>query len=58
MQRLTVTVPPAAAEGARWLFCQVLFALDYCHRMGVPARSISMDNIWVLNNNPQCLVAQ
>eukprot|EP00775_Hariotina_reticulata_P009797 gene9797-9955_t len=30
---------------ARWLFQQLVFAIDYCHRKGVANRDIKLDNI-------------
>jgi serine/threonine protein kinase len=30
---------------ARWLFQQLILALDYCHRIGVSNRDIKLDNI-------------
>lgn len=38
----------AAAGGepwARWVFSQLLFALDYLHRLGIASRDIKLDNI-------------
>ncbi|GAB4821494.1 hypothetical protein N2152v2_008540 [Parachlorella kessleri] len=43
---------------ARWLFQQVLFALDYCHRMGVASRDIKPENILLVDDlkSPRPLV--
>lgn len=30
---------------ARWLFQQLMFAVDYCHRKGVANRDIKLDNL-------------
>uniref|UniRef100_A0A383V5F3 Protein kinase domain-containing protein n=1 Tax=Tetradesmus obliquus TaxID=3088 RepID=A0A383V5F3_TETOB len=32
-------------DKARWLFQQLIFAVDYCHRKGVANRDIKLDNI-------------
>lgn len=30
---------------ARWLFQQLVFAVDYCHRKGIANRDIKLDNL-------------
>ena len=34
-----------AEPQARWLFQQLILAVDYCHKMGVSNRDIKLDNI-------------
>ena len=42
MPRLTVTQAGVPEADARWLFQQILVAVDFCHRLGIALRDIKV----------------
>ncbi|GAB4815691.1 hypothetical protein N2152v2_002737 [Parachlorella kessleri] len=43
-------------EEARWFFQQTMFAIDYCHRMGVANRDVKLENTLLKDRSPRPLV--
>ncbi|GAB4821373.1 hypothetical protein N2152v2_008419 [Parachlorella kessleri] len=43
-------------DDARWFFQQILFALDYCHRMGVSNRDMKLENVLISDTGPRPIV--
>ncbi len=44
-----------AEADARWLFQQLIIAVDYCHRLGIANRDIKVRNIAVAAPQPRPL---